>query len=312
MTYKQWDKVMYKWELCTYIVECTPGRHLIDWFVNWHAWKYDKSITRAEKNNYTFVWEKYYFVNTDELSQLPKKVTDLWDNEFIHCETEEAAIRICKLMDDAWLKRSKWDSYLNKNNWYDYKQETCYEPNAWLFSNIEYCKRNNYTIHASTDFHTEIKVWDAVFIDDKWLVQKTPTPHNKINVYINDEWIDFWPSTIKQSLTSYTKPIMTKLATFRNKLFFTDKKMQSLAELTQEGTDVASSIQDLMDAVSNIQGRINMCVRQTEQSVEDNNIDSVKCSEKQLKQLLKSIKEDKTMEVLLASAEVVDKFNESL
>jgi hypothetical protein len=105
---------------------------------------------------------------------------------------------------------------------------------------------------------------------------------------------------------------MTKLATFRNKLFFTDKKMQSLAELTQEGTDVASSIQDLMDAVSNIQGRINMCVRQTEQSVEDNNIDSVKCSEKQLKQLLKSIKEDKTMEVLLASAEVVDKFNESL
>jgi len=105
---------------------------------------------------------------------------------------------------------------------------------------------------------------------------------------------------------------MSKLSEFRNKMYFTDKKMESLAELTQEGNDVMSSIQDLMDAISNIQGRINMCVIQTEQSVEGNNIDSVKCSEKQLKLLIKSIKEDKTMEVLLASASVVEELNKSL
>jgi len=122
--------------------------------------------------------------------------------------------------------------------------------------------------------------------------------------------MDDWSNTkIKNNLT---KPIMNKLATFRNKMYFTDKKMQSLAELTQEGCDVVSSIQDLINEVEKTQERISDCVQLIEENVDENNIDSVKNYEKQLKQLLKSIKGDKTMEVLLASAEVVDKFNESL
>jgi len=105
---------------------------------------------------------------------------------------------------------------------------------------------------------------------------------------------------------------MSKLSEFRNKMYFTDKKMESLAELTQEGNDVMSSIQDLMNEAGKAQKRIRYCVQFVEESVDKNDIDDVKKYEKQLKQLLKSIKEDKTMEVLLASASVVEELNKSL
>ena len=105
---------------------------------------------------------------------------------------------------------------------------------------------------------------------------------------------------------------MTKLAAFRNALYFTDKKMESLAELTQEGSDVASCVQNLITQIESIQVKIKEIVKRIEDGVDSNEIETVKDCEKALKQIIKSIKEDKTMEVLLSSAEVVREFNEGL
>ena len=43
------------------------------------------------------------------------KVTDLNYNECIHCETEEQANAICKLMHEAGLKGRGGQNYLSKN-----------------------------------------------------------------------------------------------------------------------------------------------------------------------------------------------------
>ena len=43
------------------------------------------------------------------------KVTDLKENECIHCETEEQANAICKLMHEAGLTWHDGDSYLSVN-----------------------------------------------------------------------------------------------------------------------------------------------------------------------------------------------------
>jgi len=293
MTYKLWDKVRFKWHVCTYVCEYREKCHLIDWVPTWHYWRDDVSITRAEKNNYTFVWEKYYFVDIDDLSPVQnKKVTDLTDQEVIHCETLEEAERICKIMHDAWLERAEWDSYLNINSWWSSetgKEGVCYRPNRGTFGLLKLYKERNYTIHPSKDFIEEIKEWDVVFIDDKWLTQKTPTPFYNLK-----------------------KTTMTKLAAFRNALYFTDKKMESLAELTQEGSDVASCVQNLITQIESIQVKIKEIVKRIEDGVDSNEIETVKDCEKALKQIIKSIKEDKTMEVLLSSAEVVREFNEGL
>ena len=294
MTYKQWDKVIFKWQEHTYVCEYRKHNHMIDWCLSWswHDGKITGSISWAKENSYTFVWNQYRFVSIDQLSPIPnKKVTDLCDREVIHCETEEEAIRICRIMHEAWLTWSTRADYIKDSKWNlsDAESWICYRPKRWQLATLDFYKAEGCTIHSSKDFPTEIKEWDAVFIDDKLLTQKTPTPFYNL-----------------------TKPIMSKLATFRNKLFFTDKKMQSLAELTQEGSDVMSSIQGLANAVENIKQKLNVLGLNIEEFVDDNNIDQVKNYEKQLKQLIKSIKGDKTMEVLLNSAEVVEKFNASI
>lgn len=56
------------------------------------------------------------------------KVTDLKENEVIHCKTEAEAIRICKLMHEAGKTWSSGDSYLDYNNWIKYQDRTCYHP----------------------------------------------------------------------------------------------------------------------------------------------------------------------------------------
>ena len=64
------------------------------------------------------------------------KVTDLKKNECIHCETEEQAIAICKLMHEAGLKWSDGYSYLSVNLYDVCKSETCYFPAKGTYSNF--------------------------------------------------------------------------------------------------------------------------------------------------------------------------------
>ena len=80
------------------------------------------------------------------------KVTDLKENECIHCETEEQANAICKLMHEAGLKWHGGDSYLEKNKYSFYKSETNYLPTDGKFGDLDYVKKENYTIYKAEQF----------------------------------------------------------------------------------------------------------------------------------------------------------------
>ena len=79
------------------------------------------------------------------------KVTDLKENEVIHCETEEQAKAICKLMHEAGLTWASGKSYLDVNN-YDFCKETCYRPKEGSYSDLKYYKRGGYTIYKAKQF----------------------------------------------------------------------------------------------------------------------------------------------------------------
>ena len=80
------------------------------------------------------------------------KVTDLKENEVIHCETEEQANAICKLMHESGLKWNSGDSYLEINNFSDYKENTCYNVKKSIFTELGYSKKNGYTIYKAEQF----------------------------------------------------------------------------------------------------------------------------------------------------------------
>lgn len=80
------------------------------------------------------------------------KVTGLKENECIHCETEEQAKAICKLMHEAGLKWNSGDSYLSKNNYDSYKSETCYFPKSGEYSDLNYAKKEKCKIYKAEQF----------------------------------------------------------------------------------------------------------------------------------------------------------------
>ena len=80
------------------------------------------------------------------------KVTDLKENECIHCETEEQANAICKLMHEAGLEWLGGQSYLSKSNYGNYKSETCYFPIDGQYDELSYAKQENYKIYKAEQF----------------------------------------------------------------------------------------------------------------------------------------------------------------
>lgn len=85
------------------------------------------------------------------------KVTDLKQNECIHCETEEQAKAICQLMHEAGLTWNNGDSYLSENNYFVYKSETCYLSTCGKYADLEYAKEKNYKIYKAEQFLTQKK-----------------------------------------------------------------------------------------------------------------------------------------------------------
>ena len=80
------------------------------------------------------------------------KVTDLKENECIHCETEEQAKAICKLMHEAGLKWCNGKTYLYYNDYNSYKSETCYIPKEGTYCSLKYAKITNHTIYKAEQF----------------------------------------------------------------------------------------------------------------------------------------------------------------
>ena len=83
------------------------------------------------------------------------KVTDLKENECIHCETEEQAKAICKLMHKEGLTWNNGDSYLSENNYDTYKSGTCYFPEDGEYAYLDYAKEENYKIYKAEQFLTQ-------------------------------------------------------------------------------------------------------------------------------------------------------------
>lgn len=83
------------------------------------------------------------------------KVTDLKENECIHCETEEQANAICKLMHDAGLKWNSQESYLSENKYNFYISETCYFPKSGQYAYLDYAKELSFKIYKAEQFLTK-------------------------------------------------------------------------------------------------------------------------------------------------------------
>lgn len=84
-----------------------------------------------------------------------KKVTDLKENEVIHCPTEAEAIAICKLMHEAGLKWFDGDFYSLGSYWQKFQANTCYRPNKGTFDDLCVFGERGCTIHPASDFLTE-------------------------------------------------------------------------------------------------------------------------------------------------------------
>ena len=83
------------------------------------------------------------------------KVTDLNYDECIHCETEEQANAICKLMHEAGFKWCNGKTYLYYNDYNSYKSDTCYIPKEGTYCSLKYAKRSNHTIYKAEQFLTQ-------------------------------------------------------------------------------------------------------------------------------------------------------------
>ena len=82
------------------------------------------------------------------------KVTDLKENECIHCETEEQANAICKLMHEAGLTWNSGDSYLETKYYYHEGSESgnCYFPAKGEFSDLTFAKEEKCKIYKAEQF----------------------------------------------------------------------------------------------------------------------------------------------------------------
>ena len=77
------------------------------------------------------------------------KVTDLKANECIHCETEEQANAICKLMHEEGLKWRFGGSYLvNKRNYHN----ICYYPKNGEHGSLKYARERTHKIYKAEQF----------------------------------------------------------------------------------------------------------------------------------------------------------------
>jgi len=87
-----------------------------------------------------------------------KKVTELEENEVIHCPTEREAEAICLLMHNAGFNWLSSNNLKNTTFWENYKKETAYRilSKNVSYSPAKYWETNyNYTIHPASDFLPE-------------------------------------------------------------------------------------------------------------------------------------------------------------
>lgn len=85
----------------------------------------------------------------------PKKlklVTDLGENDVIHCKTAKERLAIRTLMHEAGLKWATGHSYMEKEYFYDYRENLYYRPKSGTHGDIDMIEESMTTIHPASDF----------------------------------------------------------------------------------------------------------------------------------------------------------------
>lgn len=79
-------------------------------------------------------------------------VTDLTETQGIHCQTEEEAKAICKLMHDAGLTWMSGGSYLDNTKYKQHVGDTVYFPAEGLKDSLKICIQENWEVFNASDF----------------------------------------------------------------------------------------------------------------------------------------------------------------
>lgn len=79
------------------------------------------------------------------------KITDLKQNEVIHCKTKEEAVRICGMMHAAGLRPGSFFT----DNWDVHEENTCYDLRSDEAGHVALYVQDNYTIHPSELFRED-------------------------------------------------------------------------------------------------------------------------------------------------------------
>ena len=84
-------------------------------------------------------------------------LTEFWNSKeklAIHCNTEEKANKLLTLFDKMGKKWFSGNSYLKVNCWDEYEKDTCYS-NQYGYAEIDFYKKDNYTIYEFDDVDFE-------------------------------------------------------------------------------------------------------------------------------------------------------------
>lgn len=111
------------------------------------------------------------------------KITDLTENECIHCATEEEAKRIEKIASNAGL-------YVTSRWWGVYKDETVFYPKLGCYCNTTYAKDHFETIYPSTLFQSPetdpIAILERIGEELNEKFESDPAIMRPANVIINE------------------------------------------------------------------------------------------------------------------------------
>jgi hypothetical protein len=95
------------------------------------------------------------------------------EGEVIHCKTEEEANKILKIAHEQGYRWGDKRSYLDRNDWNFYKENTCY-----IITNGTYCNKNYFRLHN----YTIIEASDILFeLPEKWCIKVTDENRHILN-----------------------------------------------------------------------------------------------------------------------------------
>ena len=77
------------------------------------------------------------------------KITDLKENQVVHCKTHEEAKRVLKLAHEAGMKWCTHISYIENDYWGRYQEETCYKFTSGSYGDIPYYQSERFEIISS-------------------------------------------------------------------------------------------------------------------------------------------------------------------